>query len=199
MGPSERRQELKAIIEQRCIEFGDFRLSSGAPSNYYYDLKNILLDGSVMSLLGDLLLDELSKFDPTPKSVGGLETSAISIASAVSIRSYNKHTVSIGIKGFFVRKAPKAHGSQKKIEGNLEPPVVIIDDVLTKGTSIMQAIEAVRDEGRNVAGVVCVIDREDDNLLKQNGIPYSPLFTHSEFEEYINRNILVRKLVKSLA
>ena len=61
MGPSERRQELKAIIEQRCIEFGDFRLSSGAPSNYYYDLKNILLDGSVMSLLGDLLLDEAIK------------------------------------------------------------------------------------------------------------------------------------------
>ena len=196
MGPlADKRLQLKNVIEQRCIEFGDFTLSSGTSSNYYYDLKNILLDGSVMSLLGDLLLDELSKFYPTPKSVGGLETSAISIASAVSIRSYNKHTASSGIKGFFVRKQPKSHGSQKKIEGNLESPVVVIDDVLTKGSSIMQAIEAVRHQGKNVAGVLCVIDREDpDNYLKQNGIPYSPLFTHSDFEEYIRREILLRKL-----
>jgi orotate phosphoribosyltransferase len=89
---SDKRLELKTIIEKRCIEFGDFTLSSGTKSNYY-NLKNILLDGSCMILLGDLLLEELSKFDPTPKSVGGLETSAISIASAVSIRSYNKYTI----------------------------------------------------------------------------------------------------------
>jgi orotate phosphoribosyltransferase len=198
MGPIDKRAELKTIIEQRCIEFGDFILSSGAKSNYYYDLKNILLDGSVMSLLGDLLLDELSKFDPTPKSVGGLETSAISIASAVTIRSYNKYTS--GIQGFFVRKQVKSHGSQKKIEGNLEPPIVILDDVMTKGGSIMQAIEAVRKEGRDVAGVICVIDRQDpDNLLKQNNIKYTSLFTHHEFEVFIAKNILLRKLVRSLA
>lgn len=199
MGPiDKRKQELKALIEQKCIEFGDFTLSSGAPSNYYYDLKNILLDGSVMSLLGDLLLDDLSKFDPTPKSVGGLETSAISIASAVSIRSYNKYTS--GIQGFFVRKHPKTHGSQKKIEGNLKPPIVILDDVLTKGSSIKQAIDAVTNEGFNVAGVICVIDREDsENLLKKNNILYSALFTHSEFEEYIRKELLLRKLVKCLA
>ena len=198
MGPiDKRKQELKTIIEQKCIEFGDFILSSGAPSNYYYDLKNILLDGSVMSLLGDLLLDELSKFDPTPRSVGGLETSAISIASAVTMRSYNKYTS--GIQGFFVRKEPKKHGSQKKIEGNLKPPIVILDDVLTKGNSITQAIEAVRKEGFDVAGVICVIDREDPENVLKNNTRYSSLFTHSEFEEFITKNILVRKLAKCLA
>jgi orotate phosphoribosyltransferase len=90
---SDKRLELKTIIEKRCIDFGDFTLSSGTKSNHHYNLKNILLDGSCMILLGDLLLEEMSKFDPTPKSVGGLETSAISIASAVSIRSYNKYTI----------------------------------------------------------------------------------------------------------
>lgn len=195
---NDKRFVVKTLIEQRCIEIGDFVLSGGSRSNYYYDLKNILLDGSVMSLLGDLLLEELSKFDPPPKSIGGLETSAISIASAVSIRSYDQY--SSGIKGFFVRKAIKTHGSQKKIEGCLETPVVIIDDVMTKGESIMAAINAVTDQGVNVAGVICVIDRQvAGNLLKQNNIKYIALFTHSEFERYINKKILILKLVKCLA
>jgi orotate phosphoribosyltransferase len=195
---NDKRFVVKTLIEQRCIEIGDFVLSGGSRSNYYYDLKNILLDGSVMSLLGDLVLEELSKFDPPPKSIGGLETSAISIASAVSIRSYNQY--SSGIKGFFVRKAIKTHGSQKKIEGCLETPVVIIDDVMTKGESIMAAINAVTDQGVNVAGVICVIDRQvAGNLLKQNNIKYTALFTHFEFEKYINKKILILKLVKCLA
>ncbi len=195
---NDKRFVVKTIIEQRCIEIGDFMLSGGSRSNYYYDLKNILLDGSVMSLLGDLLLEELSKFDPPPKSIGGLETSAISIASAVSIRSYDQY--SSGIKGFFVRKAIKTHGSQKKIEGCLESPVVIIDDVMTKGESVMAAINAVTDQGVNVAGVICVIDRQvAGNLLKQNNIKYTALFTHSEFGKYINKKILIMKLVKCLA
>ena len=195
---NDKRFLVKTLIEQRCIEIGDFVLSGGSRSNYYYDLKNILLDGSVMSLLGDLVLEELSKFDPPPKSIGGLETSAISIASAVSIRSYDQY--SSGIKGFFVRKAIKTHGSQKKIEGCLESPVVIIDDVMTKGESIMAAINAVTDQGVNVAGVICVIDRQvAGNLLKQNNIKYTALFTHSEFGKYINRKILIIKLVKCLA
>ena len=62
-----------------------------------------------------------------------------------------------------MRKQPKSHGLQKKIEGNLIEPVVIVDDVLTKGSSVMQALEAVMNEGFNVAGVVCIIDREDKN------------------------------------
>jgi orotate phosphoribosyltransferase len=61
--------------------------------------------------------------------------------------------------------------SKKRIEGNLEEPVVILDDVMTNGSSIMEAIESVRKKGRNVAGVICVIDRQDpENLLRQNNI-----------------------------
>ncbi len=183
---NQKRLRLKTLIEERCIKFGPYTLSSGEKSTYYYDLKSILLDGKALILLGDLLLEELSKFSPSPKSVGGLEAGAISIVSAVTIRSYNKYTG--GVKGFFVRKEPKTHGSQKKIEGNLETPVVILDDVMTKGGSIKQAIDAVNVEGFNVAGVVCVIDREDPaNLLKQNNIKYSALFTHSDFKEFIKR------------
>lgn len=191
---------MKNIIQQKCIEFGDFKLSSGAKSKYYYDLKNILLEGNIMSLLGDLILDELARFEPTPKSVGGLETSAISLASAVSMRSYNRHRRTDGVGGFFVRKTVKTHGSQKRIEGNLVSPIVIVDDVMTKGTSIMEAIKAITSQGYTIKGVICVIDREDpENLLRKNGISYTPLFTHSEFVEFIENKILTDKLVKSIA
>ncbi|HZE77444.1 MAG TPA: phosphoribosyltransferase family protein [Nitrososphaeraceae archaeon] len=82
---------------------------------------------------------------------------------------------------------------KKKIEGTLVEPVVIVDDVLTTGRSIMQAIEAVRNEGKkSVAGVICIIDREIDenlNLLKKNKIKYSPLFRNSEFMPYIERKM----------
>lgn len=196
----QKRLEMMKIIEQRCIEFGDFTLASGAKSNYYYDIKNILLDGNVMSLLGDLILDELTKFEPTPKSVGGLESSAIALASAVSLRSYNKHKQTDGVKGFFVRKNAKTHGSQRRIEGNLVPPIVIIDDVITKGGSIMEAMNAINTQGHTVKGVICVIDREDEeNRLKKNGINYTSLFTHSDFEKYIRKNVLIGKLVRNLA
>jgi orotate phosphoribosyltransferase len=196
----QKRLKMMKIIEQRCIEFGDFTLASGAKSYYYYDIKNILLDGNVMSLLGDLILDELTKFEPTPKSVGGLESSAIALASAVSLRSYNKHKQTDGVKGFFVRKNAKTHGSQRRIEGNLVPPIVIIDDVITKGGSIMEAMNAINAQGHTVKGVICVIDREDEeNQLKKNGINYTSLFTHSDFEKYIRKNVLIGKLVRNLA
>ena len=101
----------------------------------------------------------------------------------------------VGLNGFFIRKEPKQYGLEKKIEGNMIPPVVLIDDVLTSGNSIMGAIEAVRSEGLNVKGVVLVIDREEraredkPNLLKQNNIKYSSLFKHSDFKSFIEEKL----------
>lgn len=139
-----------------------------------------------MNLVGDIILEELSKFDPSPKSIGGLEVGAVPLVSAVTMRSYNVWTE--GIKGFFVRKEVKAHGTQKKIEGNLEAPVVILDDVVTMGNSVKQAIDAINAENLNVAGVISIIDREHpESLLQQYKTKYMPLFTHSDFREFIKR------------
>jgi orotate phosphoribosyltransferase len=85
--------------------------------------------------------------------------------------------------GFFIRKEAKGYGLQKRIEGNMIPPVVIVNDVITSGESVMKSIEAVNAEGITPKGVVCVIDREEagtPNVLKQNNIKYSALFKHSE-------------------
>lgn len=71
---------------------------------------------------------------------------------------------------------------------------MVVEDVITKGKSVMQAIEAIREEQVNIAGVVCVIDREDrENLLKENNIRYSSLFKHSEFKSFIETEIKKKK------
>ena len=83
---------------------------------------------------------------------------------------------------------------QKRIEGYLIKPVVVVEDVITKGKSVMQAIEAIRGERVNIAGVVCVVDREDtENLLKENHIKYSSLFKHSDFKSFIETEIKKKK------
>ena len=182
----QKRLRLRTLIEEKCIRVGNFTLNSGEKSNYYYDIKSILADGEALNLVGDIILEELSKFDPSPKSIGGLEVGSVPLVSAVTMRSYNVWTE--GIKGFFVRKEVKTHGTQKKIEGNLEAPVVILDDVVTMGNSVKQAIDAVNAENLNVAGVISVIDREHpESLLQQYKTKYIPLFTHSDFKEFIKR------------
>ena len=176
----------KAIV----VNNGDITLSSGQKTRYFYELKNILINSKGLTLIGDLLLEKAVK-EYGAKSVGGLELGAIPISSAIILRSFGKYAGNL--TSFFVRKQPKSHGLKKKIEGTLVEPVVIVDDVLTTGRSIMQAIEAVTNEGKkSVAGVICIIDREIDenlNLLKKNKIKYSPLFRNSEFMLYIERKM----------
>ena len=97
-----------------------------------------------------------------------------------------------GLNGFFIRKEAKGYGLQKRIEGNMVSPVVIIDDVITSGKSVMDSIEAVNAEEITPRGVVCVIDREEEstpNVLKQNNIKYSSLFKHSEFKPFIEQKL----------
>jgi orotate phosphoribosyltransferase len=174
----------------------DITLSSGEKSNYYYDLRRIALDPKGLDLLGGLLFEEVSKkYDA--RSVGGLEAGAIPISASIVMKSSGGHKDEIS--GFYVRKQPKLHGLQKKIEGYLIEPIVIVYDVLTKGSSVMQALEAVMNEGFNVAGVVCVIDREDKtpNYLIQNNIKYSSLFKHSDFKSFIDEEIKKKQKLKT--
>jgi orotate phosphoribosyltransferase len=180
-----RKKELKELIKKSGIVFKHVTLSAGKPSDYYYDLKKIAFNPKGLHLLGDLLLEEVTKYQA--KSVGGLEMGAVPLSTAVIMKS--------NLKEFFIRKNPKTHGLEKKVEGHVVLPAVIIDDVLTTGNSIMQAINALRDEGFSVAGVVCVIDREEgehlDELKKQMKV--STLFRHSDFKDFIDAELMRRK------
>jgi len=186
----EKRLRLMELIRENGIVFENVELFSRIKSPYYYDIKKIEFQQEGMHLLSELLLTEIAKYGA--KSVGGMEIGAVALVSAMVLKSTMDGKYDTGLNGFFVRKEPKAYGLQKKIEGNMIPPVVIVDDVITSGQSVMDAIEAVNKEGVTPKGVVCVIDREEKgtpNLLKQHNIKYSSLFKHSEFKSFIEQKL----------
>ena len=186
----EKRRKLMEIIQENAIVFQDVQLFSKIKSQYYYDIKRISLQKEGAHLLAELLLTEIYKYGP--KSVGGMEMGAVALVMAVVFKSTMDGKYSTGLSGFFVRKEAKNYGLQKRIEGNMIPPVVIVDDVITSGQSVMNSIEAVSKEGVTPKGVVCVIDREEEstsNLLKENNIKYSALFKHSEFKSFIEQKL----------
>jgi orotate phosphoribosyltransferase len=186
----EKRRRLMEIIRENAIIFQDVQLFSKIKSQYYYDIKRIALQEEGAHLLSELLLTEIYKYGA--KSVGGMEMGAVALITAVVLKSTKDGKYQKGLNGFFVRKEVKGHGLQNKIEGNMIPPVIIVDDVITSGESVMKSIEAVNAQGVTPKGVVCVIDREEEgtlNLLKQNNIRYTPLFKHSEFKPFIEQKL----------
>jgi orotate phosphoribosyltransferase len=185
-------EALKDLIKEKgiVVNINGITLSSGKSSIYYYDLKKIALDPKGANLIADLLFEEISILNA--KSVGGLEIGAIPITTAILMKSADEHKLS----GFVVRKHAKEHGLKYTVEGNLDPPVVIVDDVLTTGASLMKAIEAVNDKGHNVKDIFCILEREENNELKKSHTKYTPLFRHSDFKPFIDAEIQRQKTQK---
>jgi orotate phosphoribosyltransferase len=165
---------LKELILARAVRFGTFTLASGKSSSYYINSKNILFHSEAISLIGDMLLETTSDLDL--QAIGGLEVGAIPMATAASL-SY--HLAGRSIEGFFVRKQAKDHGSRSRIEGLVKAGdrVAIVDDVLTTGGSVLQAIEEIEKLGATVACVVCIVDRLQGAREALAKYDYRPLFT----------------------
>jgi len=164
------------------IEGGPFRrasLASGAMSDYYIDMKPTIFSPEGLNLIADLIFEHL-RHDKSVDTIGGLELGAVPIVTAVSMRSFGDR----GINGFVVRKEAKDHGTAKKIDGNFRPNsnVVLIEDVTTRGGSVMQAVTAVRAQGATVKKVITIVDRLEGATaaLKAEGIEVVPLCTIAE-------------------
>ncbi len=189
---------LENLIKQKAILISDydkpFKLSGGEFSNYYYNSKNCILDPEGLDIISDLLLKEVRKFKV--KSVGGLETGSIPLATAICLKS--SLTESDPLSAFFVRKEPKKHGPQSDgpfafFEGNPLSPIVIVDDVITTGKSVInKTLDRIKELGMEVSGIICIIDREQgaEELFKENNIEFHALFRHSvDFKKYIDNKI----------
>ena len=153
------REELLNLLATISFRLGDFTLSSGAKSDYYIDCRTTTLHAKGAELTGKLFFDLLQRQGWQVDAVGGLTLGADPIVVATSIISV-QHSGS-PIHGFLVRKAEKAHGMGRRIEGFQEKGarVVIVDDVCTTGGSTIQAIEAAREFGFNIVGVACLVER----------------------------------------
>jgi orotate phosphoribosyltransferase len=150
------RQELLEMLAQKSFRLGEFQLSSGSTSDYYIDCRATTLDARGAQLTGEVFLAEIREQGWEADAIGGLTMGADPIVVAVAVTSGTMH-------GFLVRKAEKQHGTGQRIEGFREKGarVVIVDDVCTTGSSTVQAIEAAREYGFEVVGVMCLVERQD--------------------------------------
>jgi orotate phosphoribosyltransferase len=152
------RDELLELLATNSFRLGEFTLSSGGKSEYYIDCRTTTLHARGAELTGRVFVDLIQQQGWQPQAVGGLTMGADPIVVATSVISSQ---MGAPIHGFLVRKAEKAHGMGRRVEGFQEKGarVVIVDDVCTTGGSTIQAIEAAREFGFNIAGVACLVER----------------------------------------
>ncbi len=150
------RQKLLTTLAHKSFRLGEFKLSSGGTSDYYIDCRTTTLDAKGSRLTGEVFSEEIRKRGWKAQAIGGLTMGADPIVVAVSV-------VSGELNGFLVRKAEKQHGTGQRIEGFRQKGarVVIVDDVCTTGGSTVQAIEAAREFGFEIVGVMCMVEREE--------------------------------------
>src|ERR1700687_5274999 len=183
------RQELLRLLATKSFRLGDFKLSSGGRSDYYIDCRITTLDARGAQLTGQVFLEEIQLRGWNPEAIGGLTMGADPIVVAVAVTSGTLH-------GFLVRKAEKQHGTGQRVEGFREKGarVVIVDDVCTTGASTVQAIEAAREFGFEIAGVMCLVEREEakgrPNVEKAAApAPFVSIFTAKEVRtEHVMQN-----------
>jgi orotate phosphoribosyltransferase len=176
--------QLKAIIRRESLlTGGDFKLASGAQSSVFFDMKKTLFDPEGASLVGELILDAIA--GDNVEFVGGLELGAVPIATAICVKSVGARRP---LKGFFVRKEPKGHGTNKLVDGQFKDgaDVIVLEDVTTTGGSSLKAVNAVRERGAKVRKVVTIVDRLEgaEAAFAKDGIELVALFDRNDFLDH---------------
>ena len=169
------RQRLIDGLREHALVRGEVVLSSGRVAQYYVDAKRAILLPGPFAALGELVAARAHDLGAT--AVGGLTMGADPVACAALAGGFEG-------KAFFVRKEAKPHGLSRRVEGPLLEPgdrCLVVEDVVTTGGSTLQALDALREEGRHVVGVVCVLDRlaggAEAIRARLDGAPYLALST----------------------
>ena len=177
-------ESLRSLLASRAVIRGRITLSSGTESDYYFDCKRVTLSSEGAPLVGEVVLDAIKALPVWPRAIGGLTHGADPIIGAAMMRAAaeGRH-----LDGFYVRKEPKMHGTQRSVENAPErgTPVVIVDDVVTKGGSVLQAIHRTEEAGCRVVAVIVLVDRLEGGSDKiRSRVPearYIPTFTLRDF------------------
>ena len=146
-------ERLLAELRDHALVIGEVVLTSGATAQYLVDAKRAILRPTGFHALSELVAEQASAWDAT--AVGGMTMGADPIACAALAGGAE-------VKAFFVRKEVKSHGLSRRIEG---PPLaadercMLVEDVVTTGGSTIRALEALREEGHGVCGVLAICDR----------------------------------------
>jgi orotate phosphoribosyltransferase len=173
------RDQLRQMLLNRSMRFGEFVLSSGATSNYYIDVRKTSLHPQGLKMISKLFFEMLKADKIT--AVGGLTLGADPLVAGLMW-----HSAEVGqpLEGFLVRRTTKDHGLRGQVEGNLagHKRVVILDDVITSGESALIAAEAAESYKAEVIKVLAVVDREQGatQIFQQRGYPFTALFSIGE-------------------
>jgi orotate phosphoribosyltransferase len=168
------RESLISELREHALVIGEVTLTSGATAQYYVDAKRAILRPAGFTALASLVASLVAQWRGT--AVGGMTMGADPVACAALAGG-------AGAKAFFVRKEAKDHGLQRRIEGPLLEAgdrCVVVEDVVTTGGSTLAAIAALQEAGREICGVVSVLDRLAGGgaaIERAAGAPYVALST----------------------
>lgn len=172
-------QHVIRLLAERAYQEGDLVLSSGQRSGVYLDAKQVTYHPDGVEAVGGAVLDRIRSYEVD--GIGGLTMGADAIVVSTVWAARGE---GIELPGFVVRKEPKRHGLRKRVEGVVPPEgsrVAIVDDVVTSGGSVLEAVDAVEELGLEVAVVVPLVDREEGGreAVAERNIPFEPVCTLS--------------------
>ena len=171
------RADLLDIIKAKAVVHGKVTLSSGLEADYYVDLRRVTLAASAAPLVGRIMLEATSALEYD--AIGGLTLGADPVAAAMM------HAAAASgrrLDAFVVRKEGKAHGLQRRIEGPdvAGRRVLAVEDTSTTGSSVLAAVEALREAGAEVVGVAVIVDRGARNAVVAAGLPYIAAYERAD-------------------
>ena len=168
------RDKLKEEILKKAVVHGKVILSSGKEADYYVDLRRVTLDSVAAPLVGEVMLDLTKNWDFD--AVGGLTLGADPVATAMMHVAASKGRK---LDSFVVRKAEKAHGLQRRIEGPdvKGRRVLAVEDTSTTGGSVMTAVEALKEAGAIVVGVAVIVERGAKEAIDAAGLEYRTAYS----------------------
>jgi orotate phosphoribosyltransferase len=173
------RDELGALLVERALLEGDFVLRSGRRSSWYLDKYRFETDPEILRALGGELAQRVADVEPDTIRLAGPALGAVALAASAAMAS--------GLPFIIVRGETKEYGTAKRIEGPFESGelVCLLEDVVTSGGALAEAVSAVRGEGLVVRHAVCVVDREEggSDALARLGVRLHALFRASELLE----------------
>ena len=174
------RSDLLSAIKAKAVVHGDVVLSSGQRANWYIDLRRVTLDGSAAPLAGRVMLDLTADLDYD--AVGGLTLGADPVATAMMHAAAARGR---NLDAFVVRKAEKAHGLQRRIEGPdvAGRRVLAVEDTSTTGNSVLTAVDVLLDAGADVVGVAVIVDRGARQRVAERGLPYRAAYEMAELAQ----------------
>jgi orotate phosphoribosyltransferase len=173
------RDLLKAEIKNKAVVHGKVILSSGKEADYYIDLRRITLDHVAAPLVGQVMLDLTKDLDFD--AVGGLTLGADPVATAMMHVAASQGRP---LDSFVVRKAEKAHGLQRRIEGPdvKGRRVLAVEDTSTTGGSVLTAVEALKEAGAIVVGVAVIVERGAKDAIEAAGLDYRTAYSLTDLE-----------------